>query len=125
MTTVKHVQSQVCLSDAEIEATTWTLTDMDRIANQFEREIHGISLKDQMRFTKVFSIHLVRFQAWWQAIGDQELQETIKQRVIHFGYPKSRHVSHISESIQQMGSGDNFTTDISKRLQIGNVKEAY
>jgi hypothetical protein len=24
-----------------------------------------------------------------------------------------------------MGSGDNFTTDISERLHIGNVKEAY
>jgi len=34
-------------------------------------------------------------------------------------------VSHKSESIRQMGSGDNFTTDISERLHIGNVKEAY
>jgi len=34
-------------------------------------------------------------------------------------------VSHISESIQQMGSGDNFTTNMSEWLHIGNVKEAY
>ena len=34
-------------------------------------------------------------------------------------------VSHISESIRRMGSGDNFTTDISERLHIANVKEAY
>ena len=34
-------------------------------------------------------------------------------------------VSHISESIRRMGSGDNFTTDISERLHISNVKEAY
>jgi len=34
-------------------------------------------------------------------------------------------VSHISESIQRMGSGDNFTTDISERLHFSNVKEAY
>jgi len=34
-------------------------------------------------------------------------------------------VSNISESIRQMGYGNNFTTDISERLHIGNVKEAY
>ena len=34
-------------------------------------------------------------------------------------------VSHISELIQGMGSGDNFITDISEWPHIGNVKEAY
>jgi hypothetical protein len=34
-------------------------------------------------------------------------------------------VSHISESIRQMGSGDIFTTDISEWLYLANVKEAY
>jgi hypothetical protein len=34
-------------------------------------------------------------------------------------------VSHISESIRGVGSGDNFTTDISERLPIANVKDAY
>jgi len=34
-------------------------------------------------------------------------------------------VSHISESIRRMGSGDNFTTDISEQLHIANLKEAY
>jgi len=34
------------------------------------------------------------------------------------------YVSHISESIRRMGSGDKFTTDISERLHIGTVKEA-
>jgi len=33
--------------------------------------------------------------------------------------------SHISESILRMGSGDNFTTVISKPLHIRNVTEAY
>src|SRR5258705_13475975 len=45
--------------------------------------------------------------------------------MIHFGYPKMHLVSHISEAIRRMGSGDNFTTDISERLHISNVKEAY
>jgi hypothetical protein len=34
-------------------------------------------------------------------------------------------LSHISESIWQMGSGNNVTPDISEPLHIGNVKEAY
>ena len=34
-------------------------------------------------------------------------------------------VSHISESIRRMGAGDNFTTDISERLHIANMTEAY
>jgi len=34
-------------------------------------------------------------------------------------------VRHISESIQRMGSGDNFTTNISEWLHIGNLKKAY
>jgi hypothetical protein len=34
-------------------------------------------------------------------------------------------VSHISKSVQRKGSGDNVTTDISERLYIANVKEAY
>jgi len=60
-----------------------------------------------------------------QAIGVQELRKSIGQRVINCGYPKMHLVSLISESIRQMGSLDNFTTDISEQLHIGNVKEAY
>jgi len=125
MTADKHVQFQVCLSDAWIEATTWSIADTDCIVNQLEGEIYGITSKDQMRFTKEFSIRLFEFDAWWQVIGVQELRKTIEQRAMHFGYPKMDLVSHISESIRQMGSGDNFTTNISERLHIGNLKQAY
>jgi hypothetical protein len=45
--------------------------------------------------------------------------------MIHWGYPKLHLVSYISESIRRMGSGDNFTPDISERLHIAHVKEAY
>jgi len=34
MTADKHVESQVRLLDAGIEATTWSITDTDHIANQ-------------------------------------------------------------------------------------------
>jgi hypothetical protein len=39
MTIDRRVQFQVCLSDAEIEATTWSFADADRVVNQLEREI--------------------------------------------------------------------------------------
>jgi len=125
MTAGKRVKFLVCLSDAEIEATTRSIADADRVVDQLEREIHGITSNDQMRFTKVLSIRLFEFDAWRQAIGVQELQKTIEQRVIHFGYQKMHLLSYISESIRRMGSGNNFTTDISEWLHISNVKEAY
>jgi hypothetical protein len=78
-----------------------------------------------MRFKKEFSISLIEFEAWWQAIGVQELRKTIEQRVIVFEYPKMHLVSPISQSIRRMGSGDNFTNDISEQLHIGNEKEVY
>jgi len=95
MTADKRVQFQVCLSDAEIEAATWSITDSNRVVNQLEREIYYITSKDQMRFMKEFSIRLVELEAWWQAIGVQELQKTIKQCVIHFGYRMMHLVSQI------------------------------
>jgi len=125
MTADKRVEFQVHLSHAETEATTLSLADIDHNVSQLERGIYGITSNEQMRFKQELSIRLIKFEAWWQAIGVQELQKTIEQRVIHFGYPKMHLVSHISESIRRMGSGDNFTTDISERLHIGNVKEAY
>jgi len=78
-----------------------------------------------MRFTKGFCIRIVEFKAWSQSIGVQELRKTIEQHVIYFQYPKMDPASHISELIRRMGSGDNFTPDISERLHISNVKEAY
>jgi len=98
---------------------------MDCVANQLEREIYCITSNEQMRFRKELSIRLIEFEACWKAIGVQELWKTIEQHVTYFGYPKVNLVSHILESIRQMGSGDNFTTDISEQLHIGNVKEEY
>jgi len=125
MTTDKRVQFQVCLSDAEIEATTWSITETDHVVNQVERDIYGITSKDQMWLTTEFSIRSVKFAALWHVISVQELRKTIEHRVIHFRYPKMHLVSHKSESIGRIGSGDNFTTDITERLHIGNVNEAY
>ena len=39
ITANERVQFQVCLSNAEIEATTWCITDTDRVVNQLERDL--------------------------------------------------------------------------------------
>jgi hypothetical protein len=124
-TTIKLMQWQICLSDAEFEPTTWSSVDKDCFVHQVAREIYCITSKDPTRLTKQFSICLVEFEAGWQVIGIQELQTTIVLRVINFGYPKTNLVNHISESIRRMVSGNNFTTDLSEQLHIAIVKEAY
>jgi hypothetical protein len=125
MATNKRVEFQVHLSDAKTEATTWSMADTDCIVTELDSKTDGITSNEQMGFKKEFSIRMIEFGAWWQAIIIQKLKKTIQQRVIHFGYPKMHLESHISESIRRMGFGDNFTTDISERLHIGNVKEKY
>jgi len=78
MTANKCVQCQICLSDGEIEATTGSIADTDYTVNQLEMEIDGITSKDQMWFTKEFSIRLVKFEDRWHTIGVQELWKTIE-----------------------------------------------
>ena len=46
MTADKRVAFQVCLSDAEIKPTTWSIADTDCIVNQLARGIYGITSKD-------------------------------------------------------------------------------
>ena len=100
MSADKRVDFRVHLCDAENEATTWSITDTDRVANRLKREIYGIASNEQMRFMKELSICMIEFEAWWKAIGGQEIRKTIEQHVLHFGYPKMHLVSHISETIQ-------------------------
>jgi hypothetical protein len=99
MTANTCVQFQVCLSNTEIEATTWRIPDTDRVVNQLKREIVGITPKFQILFMKKFSIYLVEFEASRHQIGVQELQTTIERFVISFRYPKMHLVSHILETV--------------------------
>jgi len=64
MTADKPVQFQACLSDAEIKATPWSIAETDHVVNLVERDICGITSKDQMRLTTEFSIRSVEFEAW-------------------------------------------------------------
>jgi len=125
MTADMWLQFWISLSDAETDATTWSMVDAEWVTTQLEREIHGIISNELKRFKKEFSICLIKFEAWWETICIQALRKTIEHCVINFRYPKMHLVSHISEWIWRMGLSDNFTTDISERLHIVNVKEAY
>jgi hypothetical protein len=125
LTADKRLPFRIRLSDAETEATTWSLADKEHASLQREREIYGITWNEQKWLMMEFSIRLIKFQAWCGTIGIQALRKTIEQHVIPFSNPKMHLVSHIFNSIRQMGSGDRFSTDISERLHIANVKDAY
>jgi len=125
MATNKQLQFQNHLSNAQKEATTLSLADSERVTMQLEKVIYGITSNGQKLFNKGFCIRLIQFEAWLGTISIQSLRKTIEQGVIHFRYPMMHPVSHISGSNRQMGSRDNFTSDISEWLNIANVKEAY
>jgi len=122
MTTDKRLQFQIRLSNAQTEATAWSLADTEWVTIQLQKEIYGNTSNRQKRFKKECSTRLIEFESWFETIGIQALRNTIEQSVIHFGYPKMHIVSQISESIGRMGSGDTFTTDISERLKIANPR---
>jgi hypothetical protein len=123
ITANKRVEFLAHLSDAEAEAASWCIADDDRIVSQLQREIYSIPSKEQMSCKKELYIRMIEFETWRQAIRLQELQNTIKQDVIIFSNPKMHLMSHISQSIWQMCSGNNSTTNISEWLHIGNVKD--
>jgi hypothetical protein len=50
ITADKRLQFQIRLSDAETEATTWSLADTERVIIQLEREIYSFTSNEQKRF---------------------------------------------------------------------------
>jgi hypothetical protein len=40
------------------------LADSERMTNQFEKQIDGITSNEQMRFKKEVSLSLIKFEAW-------------------------------------------------------------
>jgi len=116
---------QIRLSNAESEAMPSSFADTERVTEQMEREIHGITSNEQKQLLKEISIHLSEFETWWEKIGMPVLRKAIEQHMIHFRCRKMHLLSHISESIWWTGSGDNISADISELLHIANVNNAY
>ena len=61
----------------------------------------------------------------WSRARMKAEKEKLETAIYHFQFPKMHMLGHVSNSIRQMGSPDNFSTDISELLHIENVKEAY
>jgi len=59
MTADKHAEFQVGQSNAQTEATTWTITHIDCIVDQLKREIYDITSNEQMWFITALPIHLI------------------------------------------------------------------
>ena len=72
-----RLEFQIRLLDAETEAMTWSLADTERVTIQLEREIYGIISNKQKRFKMEFSIHMIKFEAWWESIGIQALRKPL------------------------------------------------
>jgi hypothetical protein len=60
---------------------------------------------------------------WTEAPIDKEY-EKLRTEIYNFQFPKMHLHSHITQSIRQMGSPDNLSTDMSEILHIEMVKEA-
>ena len=100
LTADKQLQFQIRLSESETEATTWILADTECVTNQLDREIFAITSNEQKRFKREFSSRLILCEACWETIRIEALWKTIKQRMVHYGYPKMHLVIHISKSIR-------------------------
>jgi len=124
MTTNKHAEIQVLQCEDQTQATNWSMADENCVVNRPGWEIQLITSNDPTRFMQEFSIHLIQFEMWWEIIGIQKLWKTIWQHVLHFPHPTMHYWGHIIDSIQQIYSGVNFTTDIFQLLHISNMKEA-
>jgi len=60
----KRLQFQNHRSNAETEVTTWSLAGTERVTDQQETEIFGITSNEQKWFKEEFSIRLIEFEAW-------------------------------------------------------------
>jgi hypothetical protein len=66
------------LSDAETEATTWSLADTERVTIKLERAIYGFTSNEQKRIETEFCIRMTEFQAWCESIRIQALWKSIE-----------------------------------------------
>jgi len=66
MTTDKLVACQVSPFDADTDATTRSMPDMDHITDSLQREIHCTTSSKQKWLKMELWIHMIRFEARWE-----------------------------------------------------------
>jgi len=75
--------------------------------------------------TKWGAIEAKGSQEGWSRARMKVEKEKLETAIYHFQFPKMHMLGEVSTSIRQMGSPDNFATDISELLHIENLTEAY
>ena len=106
------------------ETTTWSMPVTERFTCWVEREIDGFTSNHHNRLWQELSIRSIEFEASWDNPCFQKLPKIVEQLKIYYRRLATHRISHISESIQHISSGNHFTTDMSELLHIARVKEA-
>jgi len=75
--------------------------------------------------TKWAAMEVKGSEEGWSRAWMKAEKEKLKTAIYHFQFPKMHMLGHVSNSIRQIESPDNLSTDISELLNIENVKEAY
>jgi hypothetical protein len=68
MNATMRLRFQIRRSDAQTEATTWSLTDTEHVTIQLQSEMYGITWNEQKRFNTEFSILMIEFEAGKESI---------------------------------------------------------
>jgi hypothetical protein len=113
------------LLQAEHAALEQSAKDLDEFSRRLELEVYGVDNACQRRFQQAMTVQRLKYDEEWEARKGPSLRKQLETEHFHFGLPKMHLLSHYREFIVQMGSPDNYTTDISERLHITNVKNPY
>jgi len=143
----EHIKRTKC-QEAEVLRCIRSLCEFHLVVGQWSHSEYTLDLlqgllqkfyksKSALRSQRSTNARNVRFKNLWEqkhkeaeelrwseARIDKEY-EKLRTEIYNFQFPKMHLLSHITESIGQMGSPDNFSTDVSELLHIEMVKEAY
>ena len=105
----------------ERQATDVTGEQCKQVCDRIEVEVFGIDGAAQSTFRLATNRKQQQYDLDWESRKGPALQRRLESECFHFGKPKMHLVSHYREFITQMGTTNNFTTDISELLHISNV----
>jgi hypothetical protein len=113
------------LLQAEHTALQQSVKELAEFSRRLELEVYGVDNACQRAFQQAMTVQRLKYDEEWEARKGPSLRKQLETEYFHFGLPKMHLLSHYREFIVQMGSPDNYTTDISELLHITNVKEGY
>jgi len=75
--------------------------------------------------TKLAAMEAKGSEEGWSRERIKAEKEKLETAIYQFQFTIMHMLGHVSNSIRQMGSPDNFSTDISELLHLQNFKKAY